>query len=318
MDCFACRTEDAMPVVIPLAAAAVGAAGSAYASSQARRGQQAAANASQTATDQATAEQRRQYDLSRADNAPWLNAGRGALSQLAGLYGISTGATPPGTITQPQVGTLPATGGAGGNPSIFQPGGSIFGRTNRIIDVGYGQTNEQQAQMMPAIPGAENPDAPQVNGGQPVPQVGTAPATTQPGVGTTGPGGTNSPFWASPDYQFRLNEQNRALTARNAALGIQDSGAAQRSALQLSGNLASGEYNNYANRLASLAGVGQTAAAQNQNLGQNYAGAVGNLLTNNAQNLASSYQNIGAINGQFGQSLAGTASNFINRYPWGR
>lgn len=125
--------------------------------------------------------------------------------------------------------------------------------------------------------------------------------------------GDLSGFNASPDYNFRLNEQNRALTARNAALGIQDSGAAQRAALQYSGNLASGEFQNYANRLSSLAGVGQTAAAQNQSLGSNYANSISNLATNQGNNLASSYQTQGAINGQLYQNLAGNLSGLINR-----
>lgn len=125
-------------------------------------------------------------------------------------------------------------------------------------------------------------------------------------------------FVASPDYQFRQNEQARALTARNAALGIQDSGAAQRSALEYSGNLASSEFNNYANRLSSLAGVGQTAAGQNQALGANYANAVGQIGMNNAQNLGSSYQNQADTRANLYGGLAGAATSGLqwlgNRY----
>lgn len=112
-------------------------------------------------------------------------------------------------------------------------------------------------------------------------------------------------FTASPDYQFRQDEQARALTARNAALGIQDSGAAQKSALQYSGNLASGEFNNYANRLSGLAGVGQTAAAQNQSLGQSYAGQVNNIQNTQAQALGSSYINKGNIYGNLWSNIGG-------------
>jgi len=112
-------------------------------------------------------------------------------------------------------------------------------------------------------------------------------------------------FFTSPDYQFRQNEQARALTARNASLGIQDSGAAQKSALQYSGNLASGEFNNYANRLASLAGVGQSAANQSAQLGQNFANNFSNLQGQNAQNLGSSYM-------QQGQNTANMWGNLAN------
>lgn len=206
-----------MPIAAPLIGAAIGAGGSIYAANKANKGQQAAANASQQASNASIAEQRRQFDLARADQQPWLQTGTSALQELAQLYGLAPG--------------------------------------------------------------------------------GTA--------------GAMSNFRASPDYQFRLNEQNRALTARNAALGIQNSGAAQKAALQYSGNLASGEFNNYANRLSALAGVGQSAAQSNAAAGQNLANAFTNIQGNNAQALGSSYQNQGAISGQLGQNLAGIVSGLF-------
>jgi hypothetical protein len=121
-------------------------------------------------------------------------------------------------------------------------------------------------------------------------------------------------FFTSPDYNFRQNEQMRALTARNAALGIQDSGAAQRSALQLSGNLASGEFNNYANRLSALAGVGQTAAQNTAAAGQNFANSMGQVLGNNAQNLASSYAQQGANNANLWSGIGGAVGAGVNQF----
>lgn len=50
-----------------------------------------AAKAQQQAADASIAEQRRQYDQTRADQAPWRTAGAGALGKLAGLYGVDTG-----------------------------------------------------------------------------------------------------------------------------------------------------------------------------------------------------------------------------------
>lgn len=214
-----------MPVAVPLIAAGVGAAGSALASRSQSRAAQSAAQASQEASDASIAEQRRQYDLSRADQMPWLQAGRGALGTYSSLLG----------------------------------------------------QNGSEAQ-----------------------------------------GAAMQQFQASPDYNFRLNEGARALTARNAALGIQDSGAAQRSALQYGQGLASSEYGNWANRLASLAGVGQTAANTNAQIGQNYAGSVSNILQNNAQNLSSSYAQQGQANAGLWGTLAGIGTGVINNYPWGR
>lgn len=49
-----------------------------------------AANIQAQANDRAIEEQRRQYDQTRADQAPWLQTGKGALSQLASSAGIGT------------------------------------------------------------------------------------------------------------------------------------------------------------------------------------------------------------------------------------
>lgn len=62
--------------------------GGALASRSADKG----ADAQQRASDAATAEQRRQYDQTREDQMPWLEAGRGALSrQEAYLSGDTSG-----------------------------------------------------------------------------------------------------------------------------------------------------------------------------------------------------------------------------------
>lgn len=155
--------------------------------------------------------------------------------------------------------------------------------------------------------------------GEPLPYLANpSPAANAPAAATaTNPSGMAG-FVASPDYQFRQNEQARALTARNSALGIQDSGAAQKAAMQYSGNLASGEFNNYANRLASLAGVGQTAANTSAQLGQNFAASFGNAQMNNAQNLSSSYQQQGANNANMYGNLAGIGSGLLGQFGGSR
>ena len=121
--------------------------------------------------------------------------------------------------------------------------------------------------------------------------------------------GDYSSFTASPDYQYRQNEGARALTARNSALGIQDSGAAQKAALKYAGDLASGEYNNYYNKIAGVAGVGQVAAAANQTANQNYANSVTNTNTNTASALGSSYRNQGNIWANYASGLGGRIDN---------
>lgn len=265
-----------MPVAVPLIAAGVGAAGSVLSSNAQSKAAKSAANASQQATDASIAEQRRQFDIAQQNQQPWLNTGQSALTELAGLYGLSTG----GGANRSTYDFLQA------NPDV-----------KTSIDAGYfgGSGNYDSAVNWFKN---EYGNAPNVNN----PTVGTGQYGQATGVGS---GGSLSPFFASPDYQFRQNEQGRALTARNAALGIQDSGAAQKSALQYSGNLASGEFNNYANRLASLAGVGQSAANQSAQQGQNFANNVSNLQGQNAQNLGSSYA-------QQGQNSANMWGNLAN------
>lgn len=262
-----------MPIV---AAAAITAGGALLANRSANKATDKTIAANQAATDQATAEQRRQYDQSRADYAPYLQVGTGALNQLAGLYGI-----PSSQQGQAQ------TQQYGGNQALQRPG--LQGRYGALGDSAFLEPTD-------AVVGTGQEGAAQM-----VPQNAA---------------GNMAGFFQSPDYQFRLNEGARALTARNAALGIQDSGAAQRSAIQYAGNLASGEFNNYANRLSALAGVGQTTAQNNAALGQNYAGAVGQLGMANAQNLASSYQQKAQAQQALYGNLAGIGSGLIGGFKF--
>lgn len=263
-----------------LGSAALGAGTSLLSNRSQNQALSQANNATNAAANAATEEQRRQFDLARGDNAEWLNTGRSALTELANLYGLSTG----NGANRSTYDFLRANPGAQDaiNNGYFGGPSDLNAATN-FYQNQYGY--------------ASNPAA----------------TSTSTGGSQTGSGNFSS-FFASPDYQFRQGEAARALTARNAALGIQDSGAAQRSAIEYAGNLASGEFNNYANRLASLAGVGQTAAAQNQNLSQNYANAVGNIAQNQAQNLSSSYQQRANNNSGTYGNIAGIGVGLLNNF----
>lgn len=72
----------------------------------------------------------------------------------------------------------------------------------------------------------------------------------------------NVPFEESPGYNFRFNEGVRALDRAAAARGMLGSGARLRALQRYGQGIASDEYANYMNRLAALAGIGQTATAQ--------------------------------------------------------
>lgn len=100
-------------------------------------------------------------------------------------------------------------------------------------------------------------------------------------------------FQADPGYAFRLKEGQKALDAQAAARGGLISGNALRAAVGYGQEMGSQEYTNAFNRyqqeraaklqpLQSLAGVGQTTAANLGAAGAANAGAMGNYLTGGA------------------------------------
>jgi hypothetical protein len=112
-------------------------------------------------------------------------------------------------------------------------------------------------------------------------------------------------FKADPGYAFRLSEGQKALDSQAAARGGLISGNALRAATAYGQEMGSQEYTNAFNRcqqeraaklqpLQSLAGVGQTTAANLGNAGAANAGAVGNYLTGGAA--ASAAGQVGAAN----------------------
>lgn len=68
-----------------ITAAVVVAAGSAYAANRQGAAAQRGADAQRDAANSANAESARQFDISRQDQLPWLEAGQGALSQMQAL-----------------------------------------------------------------------------------------------------------------------------------------------------------------------------------------------------------------------------------------
>lgn len=85
-------------------------------------------------------------------------------------------------------------------------------------------------------------------------------------------------FQTSPDYTFRMQEGVNALDKSAASRGKLYSGGQQKAVTEYGQNLASGEWNNYQNRIAAQAGVGQTATNQTTNLAANTAANVGNTI----------------------------------------
>lgn len=305
------------PVLIAAGIAAAGSIAGAAISSSANKD---AVNATQQGAATATAEQKREFDIGTARQQPWLTTGSSALNQLAKIYGLDSY-----SFNQPSGG---ATGSAGGsNPNdaatlaqirsgaqqwenalpgngrgIIQKidsGASLQDVTSALNSLRATTTNPQNTAFLdPLITQASSAAATSGAG---------VSGTFQPGTATTGQPGAGadySSFYKSPDYQFRMDQGLKSLEARAATgvFGGLDSGALRKAEIGYSGNLAAGDYNNYANRLASLAGIGQSTATNEANQGAQYATQVGNIQQNAADNRANA-----SIYG--GQTYANTVGN---------
>ena len=123
-------------------------------------------------------------------------------------------------------------------------------------------------------------------------------------------------FQADPGYAFRLAEGQKALDRSAAARGGLISGSALKAASRYGQEMGSQEYQNAFNRyqaerasqlapLQSLAGIGQTTAANLGAQGASNAQAMGNYLTGAAA--ANAAGNVGAAN-----AMTGSLGTYLN------
>jgi hypothetical protein len=284
--------------------------------------------------DAAIAEQRRQYDQTRADFAPARETGSQALAAIAsglGLPGYSSPGTAKPLSFEEWSAQNPQTAASGGT-------GSRVGSTGIAINPITGQVDFGAKALSPSI--NLNPLNPvsALTGGLPIPKaasdtlnriadplglfhkkkkkpkpvaataaeavVGSSPKTDPraaydayvagfkpegpaPGSDAVTQGDFNRDFTIAdfeankdPGYQFRMDEGSRARQGSNAAtVGVQN-GRTLRELERYGQDYASGEYSNAYNRfnndrttrfnrLATIAGVGQTATGSTANAGQN-------------------------------------------------
>jgi hypothetical protein len=289
-----------------------------------------AASASAAGSQAAMAEQRREYDLNSARQQPWLTTGASALNRLASIYGLDTF-----SFNQPGAGGT--AGGATGQPTAndsaalaqIRSGLAAWGGAEsvvRLIDSGAplsqvaGALQSARATTTnPANTAILDPIIAQAQSAASQSQAGVTGTFTPGASGTAAagqPGGAPdySAFFASPDYGYRKQQSLDSLTAQQAKLGLLDSGSTGKGYLQRAGDLASGEFNNYANRLAALANVGQTTASNLGTQGSNYAANIGNLQQSAANNQASSYLASGNNYAGLTNQLAGIGQRAFNQY----
>ena len=121
--------------------------------------------------------------------------------------------------------------------------------------------------------------------------------------------------YMDPSYKFRFGEGMKALDRQAAARGGLISGSALKAAQRYGQDFASQEFGNAYNRLAGLAGIGQTASTNVGNAAGAFGTNAGNLMTSGGAARASGYVGgANALTGGLNQYLNYTQSqNLLNR-----
>lgn len=323
--------------------------------SQSSRGAKDAADASAAGSREAIAEQRRQFDTTRTDTAPYRVIGEQALNALGSIYGYTPAARPMSFSEWAAKNPAPAVKGGGGrstvetivDPANLFGGGKPKGPSPEELQrqaysdylAGFDYTGRSgpaggTSAGNVALPGnlsagganvlgrVSSPKPPP--GGVTIdnetghvidsaaqPGYGGATAAGPPSMGGAGPDYSN--FFASPDYQFRRDEGIRGIERTAAARGLTGSGNVLAALADYNSNLAAGEFGNYFNRQAALAGIGQTAVNTATTAGMNSANNVSGFLADAANARASGIAGqADAWNNAFG-TIAGIAYD-----RWGR
>lgn len=140
----------------------------------------------------------------------------------------------------------------------------------------------------------------------------TTPGTAPAGSGTSGTGTPDySAFFRSPDFDFALQQGQRGLDATAAAGGNLFGGNRLREASQFNQGLATQQFGNFSNRLASLAGLGpQTTNQLGQTL-QNTGNQIGQGLQNMGNVRGSGYVNAANAQQQGLNNLLGIGGLFL-------
>jgi hypothetical protein len=256
--------------VAVVGAAAVGGAMSADSSRKAAHTQADAAN-------KATAAQQQQFDKQLELQQPWMDTGHQGLNVLSQYLGLTT----------PQQ----AHAQANADSQVFDEQAYLAANPDVAKAVAYEKTrgnNYTGKDHYEQFGRNEGRQASYLNGG-------TAPGTVGPAVapviGDSQFGSLLKPFGIEdfqkdPGYEFRMNEGAKTLQSGAAARGGLFSGGAGKALERYGQDYASNEYGkandryvsnqaNTFNRLASVAGIGQTAANQSGAASQNFGNQVG-------------------------------------------
>jgi hypothetical protein len=277
---------------MPWAAAAAAAAaigGAAMQSNSAKK----ASTAQGRSEERALEEQRRQYDLTRADTAPYREGGAAAVSRISDLLGISKpGAMYYGGPWQDKA--------AEGFVPVFSNTENPDGRTNVGPTISREQFNAKAylAQNPDVAKAGVDPYDHYINFGRTENRrLGFTSVEQQPlpdGHGELTRKFTEDDFHNDPvvklGLQYGLDEGAKAINLGAGAAGLRNSGATLKALTRFgqdyAGTKAVESYNRFYgdqdrifNRLSGLSGTGQTATTNTAALGQQSAQNIGNILT---------------------------------------
>jgi hypothetical protein len=216
-------------------------------------------------------EQRRQFDLSRTDMAPWMAAGTNALYDMQDLLGMESTLAP--WQTEANAAREKAIAEAQGMPEDSVSGGLRVGRKKAAGSSRADALAKAQAMPSYALPARKKRTPEEM-------------------------------VMQDPSYLWRRDQGRKAVEGSAAARGGLFSGNALKALDDYGQNAGLSEYTNIFNRLAGISGTGQTTAATTGAWGNQFgrdaaAGyrgmgeATGNAILNKGQAQAGFYGNLG-------------------------
>lgn len=121
-------------------------------------------------------------------------------------------------------------------------------------------------------------------------------------------------FQASPSYQFRYDQGLKAMDRSAAARGNLRGGGYMQELQRYGQGMASTEFDSYANRLATLAGVGQNATNVGAQAGAQTAAGVSNALLSGANSQANFMAGAGTARASGYAGLGNAAQQGVNNF----
>ena len=293
-------------------AAIVGAVASSSAASAQAGAIGQASEAQNAATMASIAEQRRQYDQTREDFAPYREIGATALGEYGALFGVGrNGLIPvnasdvPGQTMGPSSTEQYQTGM---EQSYTNNAGQTFtgAEAKRAYDEDLKYYGYDQANARGGLSFTPSYDS------------RTVPGAMQDNAGTTSQSmeEARNRFKETPGYQFRMEEGVRAMDRSAAAQGKLRSGGYGRALTEFGQGIGAAEFDNYANRLAGIAGMGQGATQSTATLNQSSSNNMANTMMAGGQAQANNLINAGTARASGYTGMANSLNSGVQNYAF--